>query len=112
MLNRSAVVVKPRQPFLDWLHMADPTSRRLTLGELAREPTIYLIPECDTEDDVREILQELCEEIFSEQLAGWFTDERTWPADRSFDVFSRWFDYRHHSVLIDLCDEPLTDEPD
>jgi hypothetical protein len=45
-------------------------------------------------------------------LAGWFTDERTWPADRSFDVFSLWFDYQHHSVLIDLCDEPLTDESD
>jgi hypothetical protein len=46
------------------------------------------------------------------QLAGWFTDERTWPADRSFDVFSRRFDYQHHSVLIDLCDEPLIDESD
>ena len=112
MLNRSAVVGKPRQPFLDWLHTADPTSRRLTLGELAREPTIYLIPECDTGDDIHEILQELCEEIFSEQLAGRFTVERTWPADPSFDVFCRWFDYQHHSVLIDLCDEPLIDESD
>jgi primase-polymerase (primpol)-like protein len=51
-------------------------------------------------------------EIFCEQLAGWFTDERTWPADRSFDVFSRWFDHQHHSVLIDLCDELLIDESD
>jgi hypothetical protein len=24
--------------------------------------------------------------------------------NRSFDVFGRWFDYRHHSILIDLCD--------
>ena len=31
MLNRSAIVVKPRQPFLDWLHTADPTSHTLTL---------------------------------------------------------------------------------
>jgi hypothetical protein len=51
MLNRSAIVVKPRQPFLDWLHTADPTSHRLTLRDLTREPTIYLIPECDTEED-------------------------------------------------------------
>src|ERR1039458_7311766 len=46
--SRSAIVVKPRQPFLDWLHTADPTSHRLTLRDLTREPTIYLIPECDT----------------------------------------------------------------
>jgi hypothetical protein len=54
MLNRSAIVVKPRQPFLDWLHTADPTGRNLSLAEVVQEPTIYLIPECDTEEDVRE----------------------------------------------------------
>ena len=30
-LNRSAIVVTPKQPFLDWLHAADPTSLGLTL---------------------------------------------------------------------------------
>jgi hypothetical protein len=110
MLNRSAIAVKPRQPFLDWLHKADPTSHGLTLRELSQEPTIYLIPECDTEEDVSDVLRELCEEIFIEQLAGWFTDESSWPRDRSFDVFCRWFDFQHHSVLVDLCDESLIDE--
>ena len=47
MLNRSAIVVKAEQAFLDWLYAADPSSRDLTLLDLAREPTIYLIPECD-----------------------------------------------------------------
>ena len=110
MLNRSAIAVKPRQPFLDWLHTVDPTSHGLTLRELSREPTIYLIPECDKEEDVSDVLRELCEEIFIEQLAGWFTDESSWPRDRSFDVFCRWFDFQHHSVLVDLCDESLIDE--
>jgi hypothetical protein len=105
-LNRSAIVVKPRQPFLDWLHVADPTSRTLTLRELVQEPTVYLIPECDTNEDVADFLRELCEDIFIEQLAGWFTDTTTWPQDRSFDVFCRWFDFQRHSMLVDLCDEP------
>ena len=112
MLNRSAIVVKPRQPFLDWLHTADPTSHRLTLGDLTREPTIYLIPECDTEEDLREVLEELCEEIFVAQLAGWFRNEETWPQDLGFDVFCRWFDFQRHSMLVDLSDEPLIDELD
>jgi hypothetical protein len=71
---------------------------RLTLRDLTREPTIYLIPECDTEEDVREVLEELCEEIFVAQLAGWFRDEETWPQDLGFDVFCRWFDFQHHSM--------------
>jgi hypothetical protein len=87
-LNRSAIVVKPKQPFLDWLHAADPTNGELTLAVLAEEPTIYLVPEADTDEDVVDILRELCEEIFREQLADWFTDTATWPEDLSFEVFS------------------------
>jgi hypothetical protein len=65
---------------------------------------------CDTTEEVTDVLHELCEEIFVEQLAGWFNDTTTWPPDRGFEVFCRWFDYQHHSVLIDLCDEPLIRE--
>jgi hypothetical protein len=112
VLNRSALVVKPKQPFLEWLHSADPTSHRLTLRDLAREPTIYLIPECDTPNDVAEVLRELCDEIFTHQLDGWYRDTSTWPEGRSYDVFCQWFDVQHHSMLIDLCDAPLIAEPD
>ncbi len=128
MLNRSAIVVKPKQPFLDWLHTADPTSHELSLRTLVSEPTIYLIPECDTGAEVDQALRELCEEIFSEQLAGWFNDETTWPQDRGFEgwfndettwpqdrgfeVFCHWFDFQHHSMLVDLCDDPLILELD
>ena len=82
-LNRSAIVVRPKQPFLDWLHAADPTSGEISLANLIQEPTIYLIPECDTDEEVADVLRELCEEIFEEQLAGWYTDTSTWPRDRS-----------------------------
>jgi hypothetical protein len=57
-------------------------------------------------------LEELCEEIFVAQLAGWFRDEQAWPRDLGFDAFCRWFDFQHHSMLVDLSDEPLIDELD
>ena len=78
-LNRSAIVVRPKQPFLDWLHAADSTSSELTLQELVLELAIYLIPECDTPQEVADVLHELCEEIFVEQLAGWFNGSTTQP---------------------------------
>ena len=71
MLNRSAIVVKPRQLFLDWLHTADLTTHRLALRDLPREPTIYLIPECDTEEDAREVLEEFCKRFL---LRDWRVD--------------------------------------
>jgi hypothetical protein len=56
-LNRSAIVVKPKQPFLDWLHVADPTSHGITLFDVAGETTIYLIPECDTNEELEDVLE-------------------------------------------------------
>jgi hypothetical protein len=110
LLNRSALVVKPQTPFLEWLHGSDPTSHELKLEDLILEPTVYLIPECESWEEIKEVLQELSEEIFVDQLDGWYRDESTWPKDRSFEVFRRWFAMEHHSTLMDLCDEPLTRE--
>jgi len=70
MVNRSAIVVRPAQPFLDWLHRADPTSAQLILEDLRREPTIYLLPEWETEDEALEHLAQVSSEIFKEQLNG------------------------------------------
>jgi hypothetical protein len=70
-LNRTTTVVRPGQPFLDWLHGADPTSNELRLEDLRREPTVYLLPECENEAEVREYLEEVCGQIFEEQLDGW-----------------------------------------
>jgi hypothetical protein len=41
-----------------------------------------------------------------------FRAEETWPRDLGFDVFCRWFDFQHHSMPVDLSDEPLIDELD
>jgi len=73
-LNRSATVLTPK-PFLGWLYTTEATSAELTLLELIRAPTVHLILECDTDEDVVEVLRDLCEQIFKEQLAGWYRDE-------------------------------------
>jgi hypothetical protein len=105
-INRSAVIVTPAQPFLDWLHRADPTSAELSLADLRQEPTIYLLPEYDTEAEAREYMRAYCSKIFEEQLDGWYCEPSAWPVDRTFDTFIRWFEYSFHSVLFDLCDNP------
>jgi len=106
-MNRSAVIVTPAKPFLDWLHRVDPTSAELGLEDLRREATIYLAPEYDSDEEARGFLEKYCVEIFEEQLDGWFCVPAAWPADRSFDTFVHWFQYTLHSVIVDLCDTPL-----
>jgi len=51
----------------------------MTLPDLSREPTVYLIPECDTPTDVDDVLQELCDEIFC----------NNWPAGTPIQILGR-----------------------
>jgi hypothetical protein len=67
-INRSALVVMSAQPFLDWLHEVDSTSSELTLEELGREPTIYLLPHYDNDEEAHRYLMKCCKEIFEEKL--------------------------------------------
>jgi hypothetical protein len=110
LLNRSAIVVIPKQPFLDWLRGIDAANTELNLDDLAAEPTIYLLPTCDSEEAMTEYLSEVYADIFDEELNGWHTDDSVWPHDPTFEMFGLWFDYRFHSMLVDVCDEPLAEE--
>jgi hypothetical protein len=106
-ISRSAVIVTPAKPFLDWLHRVDSTSAELSLEDLKRDVTIYLVPGYDTEEEAHRFLKKYCGEIFEEQLDGWFRVTSAWPLDWSFATFVRWFEYSFHSVIVELCDAPL-----
>ena len=110
MINRSALVVRPAQPFLDWLHRVDSTSRHLTLADLRQEPTIYLLPESDSEEQTLEHLREVSAGIFEEELDGWYRVPSAWPEERGLSTFQRWFEYSFHSTIIDLGDDRIQHE--
>ena len=44
----------------------------MTLDELRPEPTIYLLPEWETEEEALQHLAEVSNEIFEEQLNAWY----------------------------------------
>jgi hypothetical protein len=106
MINRNAIVVRPGRAFLDWLHHADPTSADLKLEDVQREPTVYMIPECDSEEEATEHLAKVYGGIFKEQLEGWYRVPSSWPRRRDFDTFKRWFEWSYHSEIVDLARIP------
>jgi len=69
-INRSALIAIAKRPFVDWLHNADPTSTHISLSEVNHEPTVYLVPAFESNEDFKEWLEQHCEFIFEEQLGG------------------------------------------
>lgn len=110
VLNRSAVVVRAKQPFLDWLWSVDPSSRHHMLNDVNDQPSIYLLPECESEEESAKALRKFCKDIFEERLNGWWRDVSVWPKDLSFRAFVRWFDYSRHEIIFDLVKAGLTRE--
>lgn len=49
-INRSLVILKPKQPFLDWTRTLEDEDKDLTLEQLAEDSIAYLIPELWAED--------------------------------------------------------------
>lgn len=107
MLNRGVLIVRPKQPYLDWATQIDDS-------DLAPDPegeqTVYLVPSFESDEEAQEVLEEVYETVFELELAGWSTDESEWPENRDFATFQDWFDIELHSVVEDLCDDEIVDE--
>lgn len=106
-INRSLLILKPKQPFLDWSRMLDDKDEDLTLEEIHHDSTAYLIPELWQDSDQHELLESYYDVLFEEQLAGWWTDEADWPEKRDLKMFLAWFEVEFHSLVFDLCEEPI-----
>jgi hypothetical protein len=97
------MVVKPKQPFLDWLNSLDNDDEmNLTLEELQNDSTAYLVPEYETPEDQAEIVVWSHNYVFEEELMAWYTFEEEWPPTRDLDTFLEWFEVEFHSTIMDL----------
>lgn len=109
MLNRCAVIVRPGQPYIDWaasLPSADPDIAPDPEGE----QTVYLLPDVADDGDVEEMLEEAFPIIFENELASWCVDKAVWPKARTFAMFKDWFTIEVHSIVHDLCADPLVND--
>jgi hypothetical protein len=107
MINRAAVIVRPAQPYIDWAANLDDSG---VVPDPSDDSTVYLIPNFDNEDEAWELLSDIYEEIFENELWEWHTDDTAWPENRSFAMFKQWFTLDFHSVIEDLCGYDVLEE--
>jgi hypothetical protein len=99
-INRSAIFIEPKTAFLEWAREFPDDYLKLTVDELHKDNTTYLIPEQEAEPDIW--LRRNFTKIFENELYGWCTDPSLWPKDRSFKAFKNFFRVYFSSVVIDL----------
>ncbi len=104
-VNRSLAVIKPRQPFFDWLKDTPDWDLDLTLETLRLDCTSLLIPEFDEPEDAISYIDDMFEQIFEMELASWYEDQQLWPQKRTLKMFWEWFEIELHSMVIDTTEE-------
>jgi hypothetical protein len=109
LINRSAVVVRPAAPFIEWLHKVDPADT-FRLEEMVDDATIYLLPDFNNDDEALEYLAKVSSTIFEQELESWYRDPEIWPAQRDVIELRRWFHISFHSMLFDLSQGRLKHE--
>ncbi len=104
-VNRHAIVLKPKQPFFDWLQAAEPDNKDPITS--LDEQNVYLIREMEHNGKVRIWIKKHFEELFTNELNDWFIDENLWPKNRTYKMFTDWFDVEVHSMVLDLEEGPV-----
>jgi hypothetical protein len=110
MLNRSAVILRYKQPFVDWINSADPYPKnKVTLAEVNEENNIYLI-EIEDQGELEKWLGLNYEILFEKELHGWYTDTALWPQDRSLALLKTWCSFELHTMVFDTGRSPLEND--
>lgn len=111
MVNRGAVILKYKEPFLTWIIEADPSEHKVEISTETskQERTVYLISDEDAEN-VDDWIRENYETLFEAELEGWYTDETLWPSKRDYTVFMEWFEVECHSVVLDTVGGEIYDD--
>lgn len=109
-VNRGLVLLRPRQPFVDWVIQTDPGTP--VPEDLARDAVgAFLIPDFAMTADSYAWIRENFATMFEIQLRDWYMDPDMWPTGRDWETFNEWFEVEFTDITWDLVDAPLSSNP-
>lgn len=99
-IDRSAIIIKPLQPFIDWCSNLYPED----LDNIGKIRT-YLISE--DIDDIDLWLENRFDKLFSFELNSWHIKKKEWPQKRNYKMFKEWFQIDISRMIYDFELKPV-----
>jgi hypothetical protein len=93
-INRQVAIIKPKQPYVNWINSLPGTVESETVDKLQADCTALLLPHFDTHQGSLNYVKKIYRNIFEYELYGWYTDENAWPKThfpRPFLIFFHEF---------------------
>ena len=113
-VNRALVVLRYKQPYIDWVKSAGEFPMEMTLEEANDDSEAFLVPAYDCQmdpidgtDDAIKWVEKRWRMFFEHILMSWIGDESEWPKKRTLKMFREWFSVEYKSLVWDMGVEPL-----
>ena len=110
-VDRTAVVLKPSQRFLDWLKSLNGDMPELSLKQIRSNCSVFLVPEFETPEAVISYFDERYQQIFEAEVSSWDVAKKDWPSDMSLQAFWQFFDVEIHDMVLDMEEAEMMVSP-
>ena len=100
-INRSAIILKPLQPFITWVKNLYPEDDFTGI-----EAITYLVDE--DIDDLEAWITKKYDKLFTFELTGWSTNKKQWPQKRTHKMFREWFRVDVSTLVFDMERSPVS----
>ena len=113
LLNRSAVILQPRQPYLDWINSLpsemSELEQPLAAGAFDEEGRVYLIDEFEpeSEQDEDSLLASYWRSLLENELSAWDQFADHWPEPMNQALLTEWFEIKRLPLAFDASAESL-----
>lgn len=112
-INRSVLVVRPRQKLYDWLKELAPEAPELEeLPPDHDDADVFLIPDFLLSEQAEEWLKENINYFCSMLFSQWWEEEEEWPANRNWKTFNQYFTYNIQTQVRDIIDDDIQRIPE
>lgn len=101
-INRSVLIVRPKQPYIDWANSMNDGRPLADLKSMRKNPNPFLVDEIFYQDDLTHIIDEHWETLFEIQLNNRMRDPDVWPEVLTREMFEKWFDYELFDMVWDI----------
>lgn len=110
LVNRGVLVVRPREPFIQWVAGLEGWTLEEARRSAAQELSAYLLPPSGWLEPDSGAMRAVYRYIWERELADWCTEPARWPQPRPRAQFREWFELIWCDGVLDLCEAPLERE--
>lgn len=107
ILNRTAITIIPKQPFVDWINRLEPTCPLKV--NMHGETSTYLVN--DNFDNAGNVIKKHYKAIFENELLAMWIDQDDWPNPLTFKPFNEWFSYEVSGFVYDTLKKDISKSP-